>query len=72
MTLDIQMLAAAFADDPRVLLVTLFGSAQDGTVRDRLTTNRLPNLSRAASARSFSKRRSTRSFPAFMRATRKT
>lgn len=33
MTLDMDALAAAFADDPRVVLATLFGSAKDGMVR---------------------------------------
>ena len=33
MTLDMATLAAVFADDPRVVLAVLFGSAQDGTVR---------------------------------------
>lgn len=33
MTLDLEALAAAFAEDPRVILATIFGSAQDGMVR---------------------------------------
>ena len=33
MTLDINALAAACAEDPRVVLATIFGSAKDGTVR---------------------------------------
>ena len=33
MTLDMDVLAAAFAADPRVILATVFGSAKDGTVR---------------------------------------
>ncbi len=34
MTLDMDELAAAFAEDSRVVLATIFGSAKDGTVRD--------------------------------------
>jgi len=33
MTLDINALAAAFSEDPRVVLATLFGSAKKGLVR---------------------------------------
>jgi predicted nucleotidyltransferase len=33
MTLDMTALTAAFADDSRVVLATLFGSAKDGVVR---------------------------------------
>lgn len=33
MTLDLNTLAAAFANDPRVTFAILFGSAQEGTVR---------------------------------------
>ncbi len=33
MTLDMAALGAAFAEDPRVILATIFGSAKDGTVR---------------------------------------
>ena len=33
MTLDMEALASAFAEDPRVVLAVLFGSARDGTVR---------------------------------------
>ena len=33
MTLDLNALAAAFSDDPRVVLATLFGSAKEGIVR---------------------------------------
>ncbi len=34
MNLNLDALAATFADDPRVLLVTIFGSAKEGIVRD--------------------------------------
>jgi predicted nucleotidyltransferase len=34
MKLDMDALTAAFAADPRVVLVTIFGSSQGGTVRD--------------------------------------
>jgi predicted nucleotidyltransferase len=34
MTLDMNALAAAFSDDPRVMLVTLFGSSQNGIIND--------------------------------------
>lgn len=33
MTLDMDTLAAVFANDPRIILATIFGSAKDGTVR---------------------------------------
>ncbi len=33
MTLDLEALAAVLAEDPRVVLATLFGSARDGVVR---------------------------------------
>jgi predicted nucleotidyltransferase len=33
MILDMEALAAAFSEDPRVVLATLFGSSKDGTVR---------------------------------------
>lgn len=33
MKLDLDSLVAAFADDPRVVLATLFGSARNGTIR---------------------------------------
>lgn len=34
MTLEMDVLAAAFAADPRVVLVTIFGSSREGTVRN--------------------------------------
>ncbi len=34
MTLDLEALAAVFSTDPRVMLVTLFGSSQNGTIND--------------------------------------
>jgi len=34
MTLDMDALATAFAEDPRVVLATLFGSSKDGAVRE--------------------------------------
>jgi predicted nucleotidyltransferase len=34
MTLDMNKLKAAFEGDYRIVMATLFGSAQDGTVRD--------------------------------------
>lgn len=33
MTLDMDALTTAFAEDPRVVLATIFGSAKNGTVR---------------------------------------
>ena len=33
MTLDMETLISAFAEDPRVVLAVIFGSAKDGTVR---------------------------------------
>ena len=33
MTLDLDALTIALAEDPRIVLATLFGSAKDGTVR---------------------------------------
>ncbi len=33
MTLDVEKLAAVFAEDPRVVLAVLFGSSRDGTLR---------------------------------------
>ena len=33
MTLDLKILGTAFAEDPRVVMAVLFGSAKDGTMR---------------------------------------
>jgi predicted nucleotidyltransferase len=53
MTLDFDTLAKALAEDPRVVLATLFGSARDGTVRPGSDVDIAVLLSPALSSREF-------------------